>query len=220
MAWSFRFVERRAREPLVPLALLGPGPFRSALATGFAFNFVLYGLLFSVTVLLTTAFGADILQTGLAAVPMAAVVAVGATTSGFLSARIGPRRPMVAGFSAAAAGSALLVLAWTEHSIVLVVIATAIVGLISLAMPAMTSVALGAVPSALVGTGAGALNSARQMGGAIGVAMLGALLNAGPDGWGFTAAAVLAAAGCIVAVRTSISATARKQPAAQRRVMS
>ncbi|MEJ7648969.1 MAG: MFS transporter [Nakamurella sp.] len=220
LAVAFRSVERRASQPLIPPSMVRPGPFRAALATGFVFNFVLYGLLFSVTVVMTAAFGASVLQAGLAALPMAVVVSIGATSSGFLSARMGPRRPMVAGFAAAAIGSLLLVLAWNLRSVVLMVIATAVVGLISLAMPAMTSVALGAVAPEQAGTGAGALNSARQMGGAIGVALLGAMLNAGQGGWGLTAAAAVAAAGCMVAVRTSIRATDQRERVEDRRWVS
>lgn len=206
-AGLFRSVERRATRPLVPASMLRRGPFRYALITGFAFNFVLYGMLFGVTVVLTGDLGLSVLAAGLAVLPMAVVICIGATSSGFLAARIGPRRPMVMGFLAAAVGSLLLLMAWVLQSVVLVVIGTAVIGMISLAMPAMTSVALGAVGPQQAGTGAGALNSARQMGGAIGVALLGALLNAGSGGWGFTAAAAVAAAVCMAAVWTSARST-------------
>lgn len=210
---GLRAVERRAGAPLLPRGLVGPGTFRITLATGFAFNFVLYGVLFVVTTVLTSQFGADVLHAGLAALPMALVVLFGATTSGFLAARIGPRRPMLAGFGLAAIGSLLLVPAWTTHSTALVVVATAVVGGLSLAMPAMTSVALGSAPVEHAGTAAGALNSARQLGGAIGVAALGALLNAGAGSWGFVVAAVVAAAMCGVGARTSVLSTAHQDRA-------
>jgi DHA2 family methylenomycin A resistance protein-like MFS transporter len=54
-----------------------------------------------------------------------------------------------------------------------------VLGLCSLAMPAMTSVAVGAVGAERSGVASGVLNAARQSGGALGVAVLGSLLAAG-----------------------------------------
>lgn len=50
-----------------------------------------------------------------------------------------------------------------------------VLGFCSLAMPAMTSVAVGAVEPGRSGLASGVLNAGRQTGGALGVALLGAL---------------------------------------------
>jgi len=81
---------------------------------------------------------------------------------------------------------------------------------LSLAMPAMTSVALNAAPPGSAGLASGSLNTTRQLGGAIGVAVLGAMLNAGGYRTGFVVAAVFAAAVSAFGVLSSMRAT--RQP--------
>jgi DHA2 family methylenomycin A resistance protein-like MFS transporter len=76
-------------------------------------------------------------------------------------------------------------------------------------MPAMTSVALTAASSAHAGLAAGALNTARQLGGAVAVAALGAILNAGGYRGGLVAGSAFAAAVCGLSVLSSVKATRR-----------
>jgi hypothetical protein len=52
-----------------------------------------------------------------------------------------------------------------------------LLGLVSLAMPAMTAVVVGAAGPGYAGVASGVLNAARQAGGALGVALLGSLLG-------------------------------------------
>jgi len=54
-----------------------------------------------------------------------------------------------------------------------------LLGLVSLAMPAMTAVVVGAAGPEHAGVAGGILNAARQSGGALGVALLGSLLGSG-----------------------------------------
>jgi len=54
-----------------------------------------------------------------------------------------------------------------------------LIGLISLAMPAMTAAVVGAAGAEHAGVASGVLNAARQSGGALGVAVLGSLLGRG-----------------------------------------
>jgi DHA2 family methylenomycin A resistance protein-like MFS transporter len=61
-----------------------------------------------------------------------------------------------------------------------VITGSVLLGLISLAMPAMTAVVVGAAGPEHAGVASGILNAARQSGGALGVAVLGALLITGP----------------------------------------
>ena len=64
--------------------------------------------------------------------------------SGPLTARLGPRLPMVTGLALAAGGAALLATAGTGTSLGIVVTGSVILGLCSLAMPAMNAVVVGA----------------------------------------------------------------------------
>jgi len=208
--------ERGSAHPLVPATLLRRPAYSWGLTTGFLFNFGMYGALLCVSLLLQGTFGYSALAGGLAVLPMALVVSVGATSSGFLAAAIGPRRPMVIGFCCAAIGSLVMVWGGLARSPALVIVGLAGVGLCSLAMPAMTSVTLSAAPGEHAGLASGSLNTARQVGGAVGVALLGAAFNAGGARGGFTAALVVAALVCGAGVGSSSLAATRPTAAGPR----
>lgn len=87
------------------------------------------------------------------------------------------------------------------------IVGLAVIGLCSLAMPAMTSVALDAAPEGHAGLAGGSLNTARQVGGAVGVALLGAILNAGGDRGGFATALLVAAVACAASLLSTVKAT-------------
>lgn len=209
---AFAWVERHGRHPLVPADLLTSPPFRWSLATGFLFNFAMYGALLCVSLALQGRFGLSALATGLAMLPMALVVSIGATASGFVAAVTGPRRPMLAGFACAGLGALVIATGALTSSTALVIGGLAGIGLCALAMPAMTSVALDAAPAQHAGLGSGSLNTARQIGGAVGVATLGAVLNAGGEREGFAVALAIAAVGCLAGLVSTVEATARREP--------
>jgi len=199
--------ERRATEALIPPDLVRSTPFRWALATGFGFNFAMYGALLCVSLALQGPYGYSALAGGLAVLPMAVVVSIGATASGHVAAVTGPRRPMLVGFACAGIGALVIAAGGLASSPATIITGLAIVGLCSLAMPAMTSVALDAAPAGHAGLAGGSLNTARQVGGAVGVALLGAVLNAGGDRAGFAVALVVAAAACAASVVSTVKAT-------------
>ncbi|SDT21767.1 MFS transporter, DHA2 family, methylenomycin A resistance protein [Microlunatus soli] len=216
-ATGFVAVERRSAGPTMPPGLFRPAGFRWAIVTGFGFNFAMYGALLCVSLVLQSDFGFSALDGGLAVLPMALVVSIGATGSGFLAARLGPRRPMLAGFGLAAAGSVVIALGTWQRSPVLIITGLTVIGLCSLAMPAMTSVALNAAPADHAGLAGGALNTARQLGGAIGVAVLGALLNAGGPRDGATVALLVGTMVCGLAVVSAVRATTDDESAGRAR---
>lgn len=199
--------EARATHPLVPPDLLHSPAFHWSLITGFGFNFAMYGALLCVSLALQGPYGFSALAGGLAVLPMAVVVAVGSTTSGHLAAAVGPRRPMLAGFASAAVGCTVIAIGGIIGSPATIIVGLAVVGLCSLAMPAMTAVALGAAPAVHSGLASGSLNTARQVGGAVGVALLGALFNAGGSDAGFATALVVAAVTCAGGLASTVRAT-------------
>jgi MFS transporter, DHA2 family, methylenomycin A resistance protein len=99
-------------------------------------------------------------------------------------------------------------------SLVVVLAGSLALGLCSLAMPAMTAVALGAADPVQAGPASGVLNAARQAGGALGVAALGALLLASGSGdeLDLHSALPLACAGYLVAMALTLVATRGVRP--------
>jgi MFS transporter, DHA2 family, methylenomycin A resistance protein len=76
--------------------------------------------------------------------------------SGRLTARFGPRLPMIAGMCC----SALISLTGAAGPLSLILAGSVILGFCSLAMPAMTAVCLGAVGAGRAGLASGVLNAA------------------------------------------------------------
>jgi MFS transporter, DHA2 family, methylenomycin A resistance protein len=80
---------------------------------------------------------------------------------------------MLAGLTLGAGGAAVLAAAGTSTPLAVVVAGSVLLGLVSLAMPAMTAAVVGATGPEHAGVASGILNAARQSGGALGVALLG-----------------------------------------------
>jgi MFS transporter, DHA2 family, methylenomycin A resistance protein len=175
--WLFLRAERRHPHPILPLALFRSRNFSGATAVGMIFNLVLYGSLLCLSLYLQGSRHEPVLATGLLLVPSSVVVGLGSLASGRLTARFGPRPPMIAGLALAAAGTALLATAGTTTPLAVILAGSLLIGLISLAMPAMTAAAVGAAGPEHAGVASGVLNTARQSGGALGVAVLGSLLG-------------------------------------------
>ena len=164
-------VEFRSAHPMIPPTLFRVRAFSAGTGVGLIFNFCLYGTLLCLSLLLQQVRHETVLQAGLELLPMTVVVGAGALCSGRLTARFGSRLPMIAGLSCGAAGA--LVLASTGS----VLAGSMLLGLCSLAMPAMTAVVVGAAPDDRAGLASGVLNASRQSGGALGVAVLGSLFG-------------------------------------------
>jgi DHA2 family methylenomycin A resistance protein-like MFS transporter len=207
----FVISERLRNDPMLPLRLFRNRAFSAASGVGVLFNLSLYGVLICVSLYLQQERHESALTTGLLILPMSLAVGAGSTASGWVTARIGPRWPMIAGLSLAAAGAATLSLVGAATSLGLLVAGTVVLGLISLAMPAMTAVVVGSVGREHSGVASGVLNTARQAGGALGVALLGSLLAGGAGGAGHGLALrtpmIVAAAGLVLAVGLAWIAT-------------
>ncbi|MGW7535467.1 MFS transporter [Amycolatopsis sp. NPDC054798] len=173
---AFILVERRRRDPMLPLAIFSSRPFSAASTAGLLFNFCLYGTLLCLSLFLQGPLHQSAYATGMLTLPLTVAIGIGATASGRLTARFGPRVPMLTGFSLAGLGAVLLAAA---GSLPLVVAGGVVLCCCSIAMPAMTSVAMSTPPEEHTGLASGVLNTARQTGGALGTAVLGTLLTAG-----------------------------------------
>jgi MFS transporter, DHA2 family, methylenomycin A resistance protein len=168
--------ERRRAAPMLPLGLFRSVNLSVATGVGVLFNLCLYGALICLSLFLQQARHESALATGLLILPMSVAVGVGSVASGPLTARLGARIPMIAGLALAGAGAALLAAAGTDAPLVMITGGSVLLGMCSLAMPAMTAVVVGSAGSEHAGVASGILNAARQAGGALGVALLGALL--------------------------------------------
>ncbi|WP_238161170.1 MFS transporter [Kribbella antibiotica] len=178
---AFLAVQARGRHPMMPLELFRARGFRLALPVGFAFMVGNYGNVFVVSLFLQQHLGLSPLHAGLAFLPSAFFAIAGNLASGPITNRFGARVPVVAGLLSMTAGLlALLLTAPLESPVVTALCVVPIGAGGSLAMPSITGVVLEGVAAEHAGTASAVFNTFRQIGGAVAIAVFGALI-ANPD---------------------------------------
>lgn len=175
--WTWMRIETQCPHPMLPLSLFGSGVFSGSTFVSMASAFVTYGLLFVVSLDYQQVRAYSPLQTGLALLPMTAMVAVGSIVVSRWLLRFGYKWPMVCAFGCYAAGAAGLGLAAGGRPPGPAIVSLMAIGLASgIISPLATAPALEAVPLHRGGVAAAALNSARQAGAALGVAIFGSIM--------------------------------------------
>ena len=181
-AAMFIHVERRASSPMLPLQFFRLPGFSAAVVFGILVNLTYYGVIFVLSLYLQQARGYSPLRTGLAFLPLTATFIVSNVITGWLTARAGSRFPMILGALIGMVGYALLLRLGEATSLLSMMASFVLIpGGMGLAVPAMTTSILSSVPRERSGTASAVLNTARQTGGAIGVADFGALLGHSRD---------------------------------------
>ena len=177
---AFIALERRMSEPMLPLGLFRSHTFSGSSYVGLAINLGFYGQLFVISLYFQQVRGYSALQTGLALLPMGIFVALSSVASGKLTGRVGPRLPMLVGLSLAGLGFLGLMAAGADTSYAVLVAPLIAIGFgMAMTMPAATAAIIEAAPADRAGIASGVLNASRQAGGAIGVALLGTLVQSG-----------------------------------------
>jgi EmrB/QacA subfamily drug resistance transporter len=170
--------ERRDARPMVDLELLANPAFRWNTVIATLAIFVLMGLMFVLPLYLQAVQGHDALGTGLRLMPLMAGMIVVARGVPPLTARFGSRPVVVAGMVLFGIAMLLGSTTDTDTGYGFVAFWMVILGLgVGFAMMPSMDDALAALPTGREGTGTGLLTTLRQVGGAIGIALLGSLLN-------------------------------------------
>ena len=178
-AISFVILQRRAGDQaMVPLTMFRSRTVIIAVLTGFTFMVGFFGQPFVFSLFLQQQRGLTALQTGLVFLPMMAAGALFTPVVPGIVSRFGPRLPIIGGqvFMAIA----LLGLAFLPANAPIWVISTVMipVGLTAgFINPPMSAVLLNHVEGHLAGTVSGVYNTSRQVGGALAIAVFGALLS-------------------------------------------
>jgi DHA2 family methylenomycin A resistance protein-like MFS transporter len=178
---GFLLVQARGRNPMLPLGLFHAHGFRLALPVGFAFMVGNYGNVFVVSLFLQQHLGLTPLRAGLVFLPSAFFAIAGNLASGPVTNRFGARVPVVAGLLSMVVGLLALLFTAPLGSALVTALCVIPVGAGgSLAMPSITGVVLEGVPAEQAGTASAVFNTFRQIGGAMAIAVFGALI-ANPD---------------------------------------
>ncbi|MEU3251966.1 MFS transporter [Streptomyces sp. NPDC006997] len=196
--------ERRAARPVRDLALLGDRGFLLNAGTAALVTFVLAGLLFLLPPYLQAVLGHDAFGTGLRLLPVMGGVLLAARAAQPLVEKLGSQSVVSAGLVVLAFAAFLGSRTTVDSGYGFTALWLSLVGLgFGFSMvPAMDG-ALAALPADRSGSGSGLLMTLRQVGGAIGIALLGSLLagvyRAGLDVPGLPAAATETAGQSVVA---------------------
>lgn len=179
---AFLLVQARGAHPMMPLPLFRSTGIRIALSVGFAFMAGNFGSVFFVSLFLQQHLGLTPLTAGLVFLPSAFFSVLGNVMSGRLRNHFGPRAPAVAGQLSMVIGFTAMVLTAHLGSPWLTAVLLIFIGPGgSVAMPVITSVVLDSVPPERVGTASAVFNTFRQVGGAVAIAVFGAILAASTD---------------------------------------
>lgn len=192
-------VERRSAAPLVPPELVAAPLLRGANAAALLVNFGTLGLLYLLSLSFQRDHGLSAAAAGLRIAPLFASYALVSLVAGRIVGRWGARRAGAGGCLLAAAGVAVLPRltdpGFTTTPVLVVV------GLgVGLALPAFVATAVAAVPAARAGLASGLNNTSRQIGGTLGVAVLGGIVVAAEsEAGGIRTALVVDALGYLLA---------------------
>src|SRR4051812_10838931 len=180
---GFAAWERRTATPMVDLALLTRPRFTWGTVSATVAMFAMLGLLFVVPLYLQSVRGFDPLGTGLRLLPLILGLVVGAQAGERLTVGGGARIPVVTGLLVIAGalvwGATLEV--GTPYAVMAGWLGLTGAGLGSTITPAMDAV-LDEVPEEHSGSGTALTMALRQVGGALGVAVLGSLASAAYTG--------------------------------------
>jgi MFS transporter, DHA2 family, methylenomycin A resistance protein len=174
----FVIQEQRTHAPMLSMSLFSHRTFALTSLIGLLVNIAVYGLLFVFSLYFQEINGLSPLATGFAFVPMMAVVFPVNLLAPRLVERFGARPIIAAGAVISAFGCiALLGIARSTSYWAIGPQLIAIGGGLGLLVPPMTSTLLGSVEKSHSGVAAGVLNSARQTGSALGVALFGSFIG-------------------------------------------
>jgi EmrB/QacA subfamily drug resistance transporter len=170
--------ERRSSHPMLPLTLFRDR--RLSLGSGVVTIsfFVLFGFFFLATQYLQFARDYSPLEAGLALLPLPITFVVLSPPSAVLAARYGAARVMAAGLVIIGAGFVALSMLAPETPYLVLAIAFAVMGAgMGITAAPATGEIMSAVPLSKAGVGSALNDTTRELGGALGIAILGSIAN-------------------------------------------
>lgn len=175
----FVWWERRVADPMMKVQLFGIRNFSVANVLGLATSFGMLGIFFPMTVFLQGALGMSPFEAGVAMLPNGLVLMFVAPTAGRMTDRFGAKWILVGGLSLMSLGIVLMIRqisATTDGwSLALPLMVTGL-GM-GMTFAPMTAAAMAQVPSGIAGSASGILNTTRQLGQVMGIAVLGSILQ-------------------------------------------
>ncbi|SDO11695.1 MFS transporter [Actinacidiphila guanduensis] len=179
-AVGFVLAEAWSPHPMVELPLLRRPAFSGLLGGALLYQGAAFSGLVYLSLWLQDVLGLSPIRAGLDLMPLAGASFVVAGAAGRHMHKVAPRAPIAGGVLLIAAGSALL---WQQMSAgshaASLFAGLAVIGVgVGLATPVLVSAAVGSVPPQRAGMAGGAVNTSRQLGMTLGIALFGDLFTA------------------------------------------
>ncbi|MFC8451647.1 MFS transporter [Kitasatospora sp. NPDC057223] len=177
---AFVLIERRSSRPMLDLGLFRSPAFVGIMIGGLLLSVAAFSYLVYSSLWLQSVRGMGPVTAGLAMLPMSIVAFVAAAVAGKKLHGAPPRLTVGGGLLLIGVGALLQTVIGADSDWATLAAGLAVTGAgVGLATPAMASTVMAAVPQARAGMAGGALNTARQLGNALGIAVLGAVFQAG-----------------------------------------
>jgi DHA2 family methylenomycin A resistance protein-like MFS transporter len=175
---AFLAVEARSKSPMLPLNLFRSWRVSAIMLVALAFQFSFYSLIFVFSLFFQQFYGYQALEAGLAFLPQTLVGSLMMLFATQWIARwLHPRTSLAAGMLLGAGGM-LVIFVGIHVGFATIALGEALVGAVaSFVVAPMTTVVLASVAKEYSGVASACLNAARQMGGVLGVAILGTVLG-------------------------------------------
>ena len=173
---AFVWWELRISDPLIDLRVFTSRAFSAAAGAVTVIFFALFGSLFLLTQFLQLVQGYSPLAAGVRALPFALAMAAASPVSPLLAERFGTRVIMPGGMALMGLGLADLSTAGVHTAYPLIAVAVAIMGAgMGLVMAPASNTIMTTVPAHQAGAGSAINDTIREVGGALGIAIVGSL---------------------------------------------
>ncbi|MGH3023394.1 MAG: MFS transporter [Gaiellaceae bacterium] len=176
---AFVWLELHQRAPMLDLSLFRSSTFAGANVVALLVTLAMFGVFFFMSIYMQNVLGYSATRTGAVFLPMTVLIILIAPAAGKFSDRVGSRWLMTAGMLCLTVALAAFSRLGLDSTFWDIFPGLVVGGFgMALVMTPMTAAALGSVPVEKSGVGSGVLNTFRQVGGALGIAVMGAIVAA------------------------------------------
>jgi DHA2 family multidrug resistance protein-like MFS transporter len=170
--------ERRSDHPMLPLTFFRDRRFSSGSGVITLAFFVMFGFFFLSTLYLQFARGYSPLEAGLAGLPLALTFVAFSPRSAALAERLGAGRVMALGLTVVAGGFGVVSQLTPDTPYLIIAGAFALLGAgMSITVAPATGEIMASVPLSKAGVGSAVNDTTRELGGALGIAIMGSIVN-------------------------------------------
>jgi EmrB/QacA subfamily drug resistance transporter len=197
----FVVIERRADEPIMPLAFFARRNFTASVLTQFTANFAYMGSFIVSPLLVRDRFG---FTTGMAAAAMAVrplVFSTSSPVSGYVAVRVGERKMSIIGMALVVAAMVAFAVAAERDMLAFVFVGLAVAGLgMGVAVPSLVTVVGNSVDASDLGAANAAQAMIATLGASTGMQVLSTVQQSGAGAAGFVTAYTVGAVGACLAL--------------------